>query len=93
MSNLQDQQIAQQIEGMTRVSLHTADFNYPESFELYLQGDQAWVRPLASQYISVPLSVAQWISEQFTDEQQFNTDPEVIRFSGTYDQFWNHVLS
>jgi hypothetical protein len=78
-------QIERLLTGLTLVNLHAAD--KLEMFELTAQEGRYWVRFLLERDKEIPETKYREIVAMFTDEQKFNTDPEVIRTDMTIQQF------
>ncbi len=86
------EQIARQVQGMTAVTVYFPDTR-PESIVLTRQGDTAWIRPEWTADKILPGGLATELAAQFTGEQKFNTDPEVIRSALGYDEFMDRYYN
>lgn len=82
-------QIERILTGLTLVNLYAADKH--EMFELTAQEDRYWVRFLLERDKEIPKDKYRAIVAMFTDEQKFNTDPEVIRTDMTVSQFIDYT--
>lgn len=78
-------QISRIITSTTLVNLYAADKE--EMFELTAQEGRFWVRFFLSNNKEILDDKYRAIVAMFTDEQKFNTDPEVIRTDMTISQF------
>lgn len=86
------EQISKQIEGVVSVQVYFAD-NRDDYVSLIHQKeegkDRFWVQPAFSKPRRCSEQVYDDLVSQFTDEQRYNTDPEVIRSGMNYDEFMN----
>lgn len=85
-------QIARQVQGMTAITVYFPDAQ-PESIVLTRQGDATWIRPEWSADKILPRELVAELEAQFTGEQEFNTDPEVIHTDLEYDEFMNRYYN
>lgn len=88
--NIADKQIASQIEGRTAVNvIYQVDdsiFN-TDFISLYEQEGLAWIKPAFEREKQLSLELLGELRGLFTNEQQFCTDPEIIRWTGTRESF------
>jgi len=90
VSNIEtlDTQISAQIESRIDVEVTGfTDSTFDEYFSLYKQDGKCWISMAFVRDVEIPAAVYDDLVGQFTDEQQFNTDPEIIRAGVTYDEF------
>ena len=90
MSNAEtlDNQISAQIEN--RVDVEASGFTdstFSSNFSLYKQEGKCWISMAFAGVVEIPQTVFDDLVSQFTDEQQFNTAPEMISAGVTYDEF------
>jgi len=89
--SIADDQISRQIVGSTLVEVHFSDA-VPDYITLYDQNEM-FIRPAWCEPRKISRELADELISQFTGEQQFNTDPEVIRSNMRYDDFYNRYYN
>lgn len=90
--SIADEQITRDIEGRTQVAVHFTD--QPVDYvALYEQDGTTWVQPAFCKAKRLSKDAYDALVAQFTGEQEFNTDPEVIRSGMTYDDFYNRYYN
>ena len=84
-----DRQISNQLEERTAAQVIFPDSN-SDFLSLYAQGDKGFfIKPAFCQSKKIDESVFKELCSQFTDEQEFNTNPEIIRTELSYNDFYN----
>lgn len=86
--SITDDQIEREIEGRLQIKIHVSD-TYPTHISLYDQEGGLFIKPAFCVAKQLPRSLYAELCNQFTGEQEFNTDPEVIRTELTFDQFFD----
>ena len=90
------QQIIRQIEGRVEITVHYAD-SKPDTISLYEQDGKYWIKPAFCNDKEIPKTLFDELVSQFTDEQEFNTDNEVVRsklkYDRFYDRYYNRIIS
>ena len=92
--NAVDVQMVHQIQQSTPIQVWTNDFDYPERVILYRQeeGGHLVFPGFGGSTMAIRQALVEWLEDLFTDEQQFNTDPDVIRWPGGWDSFIERLL-
>lgn len=91
--SITEKQIVRQINGETIVEVHFSDAK-PDYIAIYDQGgDQTFIKPAFFGPKKIARNMLEDLVAQFTDEQEFNTDPEVIRSGMKYDDFYNRYYN
>lgn len=90
--SIADDQIARQITGTIIVTVHFTD-DHPDSLSLVEQDNLTWIKPAFCTEKRIPRELYDELCEKFTNEQQFCTDPEVIRSGMRYDDFYNRYYN
>jgi hypothetical protein len=89
MNDISTAQIRHQIQGKTVIRVHYSDTDEPDFFSLTEQEGRFWLGLAFSFDRRITPGLAGDIRAMFTDEQEFNTDPEVIRTDLSRDTFLN----
>ena len=89
---IDDQIIAQLTDSIT-VKVHFSDVAITDFIALFEQDGGIYVQAPFCDAKRIPAAIFVELKSQFTDEQQFNTDPEVIRSSLSYDEFYDRYYN
>jgi hypothetical protein len=89
MNDISTAQINQQIEGKTIIRVHYVDTAEPDFMSLIEQEGRFWLGLAFSFDRRITPAIAHEIRAMFTGDQEFNTDPEVIRTDLDRDTFLN----
>ena len=93
-SEIIEKQIAGQLEGCTNVYLYTPDLNGDkEPIALYAQVDDHFYIGNFGRIKKLPKTLYEELSGMFTGEQEFNTDPEIIRTDMMFDDFFDKYFN
>lgn len=91
-----NRQISEQIEGKTRVEVIFPDVEW-DFLSLYAQvrddKEVFFIKPAFCRAKEIDKSVYEELCSQFTGEQKFNTDREIIRTKLSYDAFYNNYYN
>ena len=90
--DITERQIVRQIEGTVTVKVHFAD-TYPGYLDLIKQDGKTWIEPAFCIPKRIPSEMFDELAGQFTGEQEFNTDPEVIRSAMKYNEFFDRYYN
>ena len=83
-----DRQISNQLEERTAAQVIFPD-STSEFLSLYAQCDGFFIHPAFLKSKKINKDVYGELCCQFTGEQEFNTDPEIIRTELSYNDFYN----
>lgn len=89
-----DSVVVNQIEGKTLVKVFFTDLSKGdfEPISLYNQ-DHCYIGALIGGTKKIPREMYEELCGMFTGEQEFNNQREVIRYNGTYDDFFNRYFN
>lgn len=94
MSTIVDRQIGAQIEGRIDVRLYTPDLDGDwEPVSLYAQADNNYYISNFGRFKKMPKAFYDELVDMFTGEQEFNTDPEIVRTDMSFDDFFNKYFN
>ncbi|RLJ20783.1 hypothetical protein DJ031_04545 [bacterium endosymbiont of Escarpia laminata] len=86
--SIADRQIKRQLTGETVVKILFTD-THPGYISLYNQESGFFIAPPFCETKQITPEIYSELSSKFTNEQEFNTDPEILDSGMTYDAFFD----